>query len=148
MSGICRQTAILLLFAWCRGPVEFSGDPLTGSRALYDSEAILQVKVPVAAVELSLAYQAFDGSIEVSGLPFLGRLSRLRMGSHRATRSLAASSCKGTHRGEFQRIPPTGVQITMPGITILEFRDGSAFGDRQHADSVGLLQQLGALPSR
>src|SRR5215212_3483357 len=31
---------------------------------------------------------------------------------------------RGTHRGEFQGIPPTGRQVTMSGITILRFADG------------------------
>jgi predicted ester cyclase len=54
---------------------------------------------------------------------------------------------QGDHRGEFQRIPPTGVHVTMPGITILEFRGGKCIRRWSYADSVGLLQQLGALPS-
>jgi hypothetical protein len=34
------------------------------------------------------------------------------------------------------------------GITILEFRDGKCIRRWSYADSVGLLQQLKALPSR
>src|SRR5258708_8920945 len=46
--------------------------------------------------ELSLAYQASDGSIKPFGQPFPDRGSGLRTCSHRARRLLAASSCKGS----------------------------------------------------
>jgi predicted ester cyclase len=51
-------------------------------------------------------------------------------------------------RGAFQGIAATGTQINVPGITILEFRDGRCFRRWSYTDSVGLLQQLGAFPSR
>jgi len=55
---------------------------------------------------------------------------------------------QGEHRGVFQGIAATGAQINMPGITILEFRDGRCRPRWSYTDSLGLLRQLGAFPSR
>jgi steroid delta-isomerase-like uncharacterized protein len=55
---------------------------------------------------------------------------------------------EGEHRGPFQGIAATGSAISVPGITILEFRNGRCIRRWSYTDAVGLLQQLGALPSR
>ena len=52
---------------------------------------------------------------------------------------------RGTHQGEFQGIPATGRQFTMPGITILRFENGRCVERWSQADFLGLLQQLGAI---
>jgi len=51
----------------------------------------------------------------------------------------------GTHRGEYLGIPATGREVSFTGITILRFVDGRCIERWSQADSVGLLQQLGAL---
>jgi steroid delta-isomerase-like uncharacterized protein len=53
---------------------------------------------------------------------------------------------RGTHRGEFQGLPPTGRAVMMPGITILRFANGKCVERWSQADFLGLLQQLGAIP--
>jgi predicted ester cyclase len=53
----------------------------------------------------------------------------------------------GLHRGEFNGIPPTGIDIALPGITILRFRDGKVIERWSQADMLGLLVQLGAVPA-
>ncbi len=52
-----------------------------------------------------------------------------------------------THQGTFQGIPPTGKQVTLPGMTILRFVGGKCVERWSQADFLGLLQQLGALPA-
>lgn len=53
----------------------------------------------------------------------------------------------GTHVGAFMGVPATGRRIAMPGITILRF-DGVAVTERWSiVDMLGLLVQLGAVPS-
>jgi steroid delta-isomerase-like uncharacterized protein len=54
---------------------------------------------------------------------------------------------RGTHRGDFQGVPPTGKPITMSGITILRFQDGRCVERWTQGDFLGLLQQLGAIPA-
>ena len=52
----------------------------------------------------------------------------------------------GTHQGTFQGIPATGKQVTAPGMTILRIVDGKIAEERVVADTLGALQQVGAIP--
>lgn len=53
---------------------------------------------------------------------------------------------RGTHRGEFQGIPPTGKQVTIEGIFIGRVAGGKIVETWEQFDAVSLLQQLGAMP--
>jgi steroid delta-isomerase-like uncharacterized protein len=55
---------------------------------------------------------------------------------------------KAIHGGAFQGVPATGKQISMAGITILRFADGKCVERWSQADSLGLLMQIGAVPTR
>jgi steroid delta-isomerase-like uncharacterized protein len=52
----------------------------------------------------------------------------------------------GTHTGNFQGIPPTGLQATMTGTNILRFENGKIVEFWGEFDALGLLQQLGVIP--
>ncbi len=52
----------------------------------------------------------------------------------------------GTHKGEFQGIPPTGRQVTLSGINIQRIVDGKIVENWVSLDALGMLQQLGVLP--
>ena len=52
----------------------------------------------------------------------------------------------GTHGGELMGIPPTGKAVEMAGITFNRVADGKVIEQRENADMLGLLQQLGAVP--
>jgi predicted ester cyclase len=53
----------------------------------------------------------------------------------------------GRHVGEFLGVPATGIEIALPGITVLHF-DGPTVVERwSQADMLGLLVQLGAVPA-
>lgn len=52
-----------------------------------------------------------------------------------------------THRGEFQGIPPTGKRVRLNGISILRFADDKVVERWNEGDFLGLLQQLGAIPT-
>ena len=66
-----------------------------------------------------------------------------------AERDLVASrwTITGTHRGEFQGVPPTGRQVTMSGIDISRVVDGKVAEHWAQFDLLGVLQQIGALPA-
>ena len=49
----------------------------------------------------------------------------------------------GTHRGEWQGIPPTGRAVTLPGADIFRIVDGQIAEVRVFYDTLGLMQQLG-----
>ena len=53
----------------------------------------------------------------------------------------------GTHRGEFLGIPPTGKPVKVWGVLMDVVRDGSLRESRIIMDTLGLLQQLGAIPA-
>jgi steroid delta-isomerase-like uncharacterized protein len=49
----------------------------------------------------------------------------------------------GTHEGEFQGIPGTGNKIEVSSILMLRIRNGKIIEEREEADMLGLMQQLG-----
>ena len=53
---------------------------------------------------------------------------------------------EGTHKGEFMGIPPTNKKVEVWGMVIDVVRDGLFSESRIIMDTVGLLQQLGAMP--
>ena len=57
------------------------------------------------------------------------------------------STWRGTHKGAFLGIPPTGKDVTVAAWTIDRIRDGKIAESRLIMDVMGLLQQLGAIPS-
>jgi steroid delta-isomerase-like uncharacterized protein len=54
---------------------------------------------------------------------------------------------RGTHKGELFGIPATGKQATVTGISIDRWKDGKIVESWTNWDTLGLLQQLGAVPS-
>ena len=54
-------------------------------------------------------------------------------------------TCRGTHKGEFQGMSPTGNQITMAGIDIDRIANGKVVECWPVMDELGMLQQLGAI---
>ncbi|MBY8997306.1 MAG: ester cyclase [Candidatus Thorarchaeota archaeon] len=55
---------------------------------------------------------------------------------------VARWSAKGTHKGEFMGIPPTGRQVAFTGIEIIRVKDGKAIEEWEELDRAGLMQQL------
>jgi predicted ester cyclase len=56
-------------------------------------------------------------------------------------------SAHGTHDGELMGIPPTGKQISVGGTAIDRFENGKSVEHWEVFDQVGLMQQLGVIPS-
>ena len=54
---------------------------------------------------------------------------------------------RGTHQGAFQGIPPTGKQIVVSLIGIDRFENGKFVEQWSLLDTLGLMQQLGAIPA-
>ena len=52
----------------------------------------------------------------------------------------------GTHKGEFQGIPPTGKQVTVTGIDIIRCAGGKCVERWGAFDNLGMMQQLGVVP--
>lgn len=54
---------------------------------------------------------------------------------------------RGTHRGLFRGIAPTGKHITITAMNILRLANGQFVENWGEQDNLGLLQQLGVLPT-
>ena len=53
----------------------------------------------------------------------------------------------GTHTGDLMGTAPTGRSIEIPGITISRFSGGKIAEDWYQSDDLGMMQQLGVIPS-
>jgi predicted ester cyclase len=58
----------------------------------------------------------------------------------------ARAAFRGTHRGEFQGIPPTGKEVAFSSIEIDHMAEGRVEEHWFEMDLLGLMGQLGALP--
>jgi predicted ester cyclase len=55
---------------------------------------------------------------------------------------------QGTHRGEFMGVPATGKHVVIDVIDIIRIADGQLIEHWNVLDMLGLMQQVGALPTR
>ena len=53
-------------------------------------------------------------------------------------------TARGTHKGEFQGIAPTGKQVVVSGMTISRYVDGKIAESWVELDTLNLMRQLGA----
>jgi steroid delta-isomerase-like uncharacterized protein len=53
----------------------------------------------------------------------------------------------GTHKGELQGIPPTGKEVSFGAMDFIILIDGKVAEEWEIADTMGLMQQIGAIPS-
>jgi len=56
-------------------------------------------------------------------------------------------TAKGTHQGELMGIPPTNKQVTVTGVDINRLAGGKLAEHWGHFDQMGMMQQLGVIPS-
>jgi len=56
---------------------------------------------------------------------------------------IARLVCTGTHQGNFMEIPATGNEIEISSTIIYRLADGKIIEEREDADWLGLMQQLG-----
>jgi steroid delta-isomerase-like uncharacterized protein len=56
-------------------------------------------------------------------------------------------TASGTHQGELQGFPPSGKPVAFSGVGIFRLDNGRIVEVWNFADSLGLMQQLGAIPS-
>jgi steroid delta-isomerase-like uncharacterized protein len=53
----------------------------------------------------------------------------------------------GSHQGELMGLPPSGKRVSVAGITISRFEGGKVAEEWELYDMMGMMQQLGAIPS-
>ncbi len=62
-------------------------------------------------------------------------------------RVLTRFTWRGTHQGEFAGIPPTGKRVTVWGMVLDLIAEGKLVESRMIMDTMGMMQQLGAIPA-
>ncbi len=85
---------------------------------------------------LSMMRTAFP-DLHITGEDMIGEGDRL----------VIRHTIRGTHQHEFLGILPTGRQIAVAGVTIVRFADGQIVEHWLFNDALGMLQQLGAIPT-
>ena len=53
---------------------------------------------------------------------------------------------QGTHNGEFAGVPATGKPVSFSGINIMRIADGKIVEHWVQYDTMGIMQQIGAIP--
>jgi steroid delta-isomerase-like uncharacterized protein len=53
----------------------------------------------------------------------------------------------GSHQGELMGLPPSGKRVSVAGITISRLEGGKVAEEWELYDTMGMMQQLGAIPS-
>jgi steroid delta-isomerase-like uncharacterized protein len=53
----------------------------------------------------------------------------------------------GTHKGELQGIPPTGKKVSFSAMDFITLMDGKVAEEWMNADTMKLMQQIGAVPT-
>ena len=59
----------------------------------------------------------------------------------------ARFTMRGTHKGELRGIAPSGREVTMTGIDMIRLSKGKMVEDRVEVDQLGMMRQLGVIPS-
>jgi steroid delta-isomerase-like uncharacterized protein len=59
----------------------------------------------------------------------------------------ARFTMRGTHQGTFFGVPPTGKNIEVKAMSFYRFSGGQFVEEHGQPDLLGLLQQIGAIPS-
>jgi predicted ester cyclase len=54
---------------------------------------------------------------------------------------------RGTHQGAFFGVPPTGKKIEVQAMNFYRFSSGQIVEEYGQPDLLGLMQQIGAIPS-
>jgi predicted ester cyclase len=57
------------------------------------------------------------------------------------------TTIRGSHTGEFMGMAPTGKQFTMQAIDVMRFAGGKAVEHWGNQDDLGMMQQLGVIPT-
>lgn len=60
---------------------------------------------------------------------------------------VARTTMRGTHRGDFFGLPPTGKRVEMPGVHIIRIADDRIIEHWGSNDDLSLMRQLGAIPT-
>jgi steroid delta-isomerase-like uncharacterized protein len=61
--------------------------------------------------------------------------------------SVLEFNARGTHQAELEGIPATGKTVEVKVIDVVTVRDGKIVSEREYYDQLGMMQQLGVIPT-
>lgn len=122
---------------WNQGQLPLADELFASDYVRYDPAAPNIGTGPDAARQVVVAYRA--------AFPDL----RLNIGDLLADgdKVVVRWTARGEHLGELRGVAPTGKEITTTGITIFRIADGRIAEEWVNWDTLGLLQQLDAIPT-
>lgn len=123
--------------AYNGGRLDVTDELVAGDFVGHDPSLPEEVRGPAGVKELIAGYRAAFPDIHVT------IEDQIADGDRVVTRW----SVKGTHQGELMGMPATGKQATVTGITIDRIADGRIAESWDNWDTLGLMQQLGAVPA-
>ena len=90
-------------------------------------------------------FKQFLSEVWYAGLPDARRLDDEPIAE--GDRVAVRWTCRGTHEGDLFGVPATGKSVSLSGISIYRISDGLVVEESGVSDLLGLLQQLGAVPT-
>jgi len=119
------------------GNLDVADDIIAPNYVGHDPVSPKDVRGPEGVKEFaSMYHNAFP-------LVHLSVAQQLAEGDWVATRWVA----NGTHLGELMGIAPTGNRVTVAGTSIVRIVDGKIEETWDNYDALGIMQQIGAIPS-
>ena len=118
---------------WNRGELDAANELMTHDAVIHEPVAGTPEDLKAVATMIRSAFPDWHSTVE----------EMLVDGDRVAERWTG----RGTHRGEFQGIPPTGKSVAVPGVVFYRIAGGKIAEFRGQFDRMSLLQQLGGIPS-
>jgi steroid delta-isomerase-like uncharacterized protein len=136
MTDNARMLADFMALVWNRG------DAAAVDRFLADAYVIH--RDPGDPWEgATLSREQFKERLRASRAPFPDLRFEIAETVAEGDRVTIAWRMLGTHAGPMGPLPPTGLGISVQGITVYYFRDGRITGHRQVVDRLAVARQLG-----
>jgi steroid delta-isomerase-like uncharacterized protein len=118
---------------WNRGELDAANELMTRDAVIHEPVAGTPENLKAVATMIRAAFPDWHSTVEeilVDG-----------------DRVVERWTGRGTHRGEFQGISPTGKSVAVPGVVFYRIVDGKIAEFRGQFDRMSLMQQLGVIPS-
>jgi len=90
-----------------------------------------------------LSLEDFRGFVDMIGTAFPDASWEIKEVFAEGDRVIVWNVFSGTHEGEFQGVPATGIKVQVSSILIFRIRDGKIIEEREEADMLGVMRQIG-----
>jgi steroid delta-isomerase-like uncharacterized protein len=118
---------------WNRGELDAANELMTRDAVIHEPVAGTPEDLKAVATMIRSAFPDWHSTVE----------EMLVDGDRVAERWTG----RGTHRGEFRGIPPTGKSVAVPGVVFYRIAGGKIAEFRGQFDRMSLMHQLGGIPS-